>query len=345
MPLLDNLVGDAEVTSLFADDARLDALIAVEAALARASGTTGLIPQEAASRIVELCRDFTPDRARLAEGLARDGVEIPDLIRQLRLAVGEPHAVHAHFGATSQDIIDTAQALAFARLFDLLDARLETLITHLDDWARREGDLPLMAHTRMQRALPFTAAAKLATWTQPLRRHRARLADLRAHALTVQLGGPVGTADSFRGHAPAIIAAMADELGLAATTAWHSERDRIADIGHILARITGSLGKMGQDIGMMAQNEVGEIVLSGGGGSSVMGHKNNPVSAEVLVALARHAAGLQGTLLQAMVHESERSGAAWTLEWMVLPPLAQSTGAALRHALRLIEGARFVAMK
>jgi len=281
---------------------------------------------------------------KLAEGISRDGVEVPELVRQIRAAVDQRDSDSVHAGATSQDIVDTARSVTFSRVFEIIDIRLSSLIAKLDDWQRREGDLPLMAHTRMQRALPFTAGAKLSTWIEPLRRHRMRLADVRTYSLTVQLGGPIGTGDSFKGHAPAIIAAMAKELGIAPAASWHSERDRVTEIGHILAQIAGSLGKMGQDIGMMSQNEVNEIALSGGGSSSAMAHKNNPVSAEVLVALARYTAGLQGTLLHSLVHEGERSGAAWTLEWMVLPSLAETTGAALRHATRLIDGARFVPM-
>ena len=342
--LVSGLVGDDEVAALFGDDVHLAALLSVESALARAEAACGLIAAEAAERIVEVCRSLVLDRDSLHHGTVKDGVVIPDLVRQLRAAIGEPHAGAAHLGATSQDILDTALALQLKALFDLIDRRLAHVLTLLDDWAAREGEVVLMAHTRLQRALPFTARDKLATWAEPLRRHRERLAATRRSALTVQIGGPVGTGDSFRGHAPAIIAAMADELGLSAAPAWHAERDRIADVGHLLAQIAGSLGKIGQDVGMMAQNEVGEIRLAGGGKSSAMAHKNNPVGAEVLVALARFSAGLQGTLLQALVHESERSGAAWTLEWMVLPPLAETAGAALRHGARLVDGARFVPM-
>jgi len=340
--LLDALTGDAEIAGCFSDASTLKALLDVEIALAAAEAEVGLISQEASSRVARVCRDFTPDEAALREGMARDGVAIPDLVRQLREAIGEPHAKAVHLGATSQDIIDTALALQLKAVFGMLDGRLRALIARLDHLSEEQGDLPLMAHTRMQRALPFTVRDKIATWAEPLRRHRERLVATQSSALTIQLGGPVGNGDSYQGQAVQITQAMARQLGLAAAAPWHTERDRIADIGHLFALISGTLGKIGQDVALMAQNEVAEIVLAGGGSSSVMSHKNNPVAAEVLVALARFNAGLNGTLGQAMVHESERSGAAWTLEWMVLPQMAITAGASLRLAAKLIDGARFV---
>ena len=136
-------------------------------------------------------------------------------------------------------------------------------------------------------------------------------------------------------------AALAERLGLADHEPWHSDRTPILDIAHAFVLLSGTLGKIGQDVALMAQNEIATIRLAGGGGSSAMAHKQNPVGAEVLVALARLNAGLLGTLSQSMVHENERSGAAWTLEWILLPQIAEATGAGLTLADMLLTGARF----
>ncbi|MGO4525417.1 3-carboxy-cis,cis-muconate cycloisomerase [Microvirga sp. 2MCAF35] len=341
-PVLQALVGDEEVGAFFSDAAELAAMLRVEAALAEAEAKVGLIDQEAARRIAEACRTFQADWSKLAEGLARDGVIVPDFVRQLRAAVGEPHAQSVHLGATSQDVIDTALILRLKDVIEILGQRLDTLIHGLDALKRRDGAIRLMAHTRMQQALPFTAADKIDTWVQPLERHRESLQGLAPRLLVVQLGGPIGTRGELKGQGDAVADAMAAVLELGLAPSWHSQRDRIGEFGSFLSLLTGTLGKIGQDIALMAQNEVAEVRLATGGGSSAMPHKSNPVPAEVLVTLARFNAGMLGTLHQALVHEGERSGAAWTLEWMVLPQMIVSAAAALGKAQALAATMSFV---
>jgi 3-carboxy-cis,cis-muconate cycloisomerase len=344
-PVLQALVGDEEVGASFSNEAELAAMLRVEAALAEAEAKAGLIDKEAARRIAEICGSFQADWARLAEGLARDGVIVPDFIKQLRAAVGEPHGKSVHLGATSQDIIDTALILRLKSVIGILGHRLDTLIHTLDGLKRRDGSVRLMAHTRMQQALPFTVADKIHTWIQPLERHREALQSLTPRLLVLQLGGPVGTRAELKGHGDEVADTMAEILGLGHAPSWHSQRDRIGEFGAFLSLLTGTLGKIGQDIALMAQNEVGEVRLATGGGSSAMPHKSNPVPAEVLVTLARFNAGMLGTLHQALVHEGERSGAAWTLEWMVLPQMVVSSAAALSRAQGIIESMSFAPSK
>jgi 3-carboxy-cis,cis-muconate cycloisomerase len=344
-PLLQALVGDEEVEAFFSDAAELAAMLRTEAALAEAQAAAGLIDGEAARRIGDACRVFQPDWAGLAEGLARDGVVVPELVKQLRAATGEPHGKSVHLGATSQDVIDTALVLRLKDVLAIVEDRLDALIASLRDLQTRDGAAPLMAHTRMQQALPFTAADKIETWIQPLERQRQGLRDLAPRLLAIQLGGPIGTRAELKGRGDAVAAAMAEILGLGSAPSWHSQRDRIGELAAFLSLLSGTLGKIGQDIVLMAQNEVGEVRLAAGGGSSAMPHKSNPVPAEVLVALARFNAGLLGTLHQALVHENERSGAAWTLEWLVLPRMAVSTAAGLSKALALAGGVSFAPAK
>ncbi|WP_279482975.1 3-carboxy-cis,cis-muconate cycloisomerase [Aureimonas sp. SK2] len=337
--LLDALTGDPEIAAFFAPEAEIAALLRVEAALAEAQAALGTIEAAAAERIGAAARDVRPDEAALRRGLARDGVVIPELVRQLRAAAGEA-GPSVHLGATSQDVIDTALMLRLRDLLLRLGARADTVLAEIARLDAQEGTTPLMAQTRMQAALPFTAADKLATWARPLQSHRRRLAEL-ARTLPVQLGGPIGHGGSFGPSYEALRADLAARLGLRDAPLWQSDRTPILDIAHALALLSGTLGKIGQDVALMAQNEVGAVKLSGGGGSSAMAHKQNPVGAEVLVALARFNAGILGTLSQAMVHENERSGAAWTLEWMVLPQMAETAGRALSLAADLLRGARF----
>jgi 3-carboxy-cis,cis-muconate cycloisomerase len=344
-PILQALVGDDEVGALFSNEAELSALLRAEVALAQAEAQSGLISADAAKEIAGACGSFQPDWAGLAAGLAQDGVIVPALVKQLRAAVGDAHAKAVHLGATSQDIIDTALMLRLKDVVAIYRSRLDVLTQTLRSLKDREGTTRLMAHTRMQQALPFTAADKIDTWLQPLERHREALEALAPRVLVVQLGGPVGTRVELKGHGDAIADAMADILDLGTARSWHSQRDRIGEFAAFLSLLSGTLGKIGQDVALMAQNEVGEVRLATGGGSSAMPHKSNPVPAEVLVTLARFNAGLLGSLHQALVHENERSGAAWTLEWMVLPQMAIGTAASLRSAQTLISGMSFSASR
>jgi 3-carboxy-cis,cis-muconate cycloisomerase len=340
MTLLSALAGDAEIEALLSDEAQLAAMLAVEKALAGASADIGWISDAAAAAVANACDGFTPDWPGLEAGMAQDGVVVPALVRQLRATIAEPHGAALHKGATSQDITDTALMLQLAGVFDVYEARLTALLSRLDDLAADSGGKALMAHTRMQVALPTTWGAKLMSWAEPLRRHRQALAMMRRSLLVVQLGGPVGDRGSFDGHGDALAAAMAKRLDLGLASPWQATRDPVVALGNLLALISGSLGKLGMDVTLLAQNEIAAISLEGGGGSSAMAHKSNPVNAEVLVALARANAGLSGILAQALVHENERSGAAWTLEWLILPQMLVHAGASLRLAQKLIDQLR-----
>ncbi len=266
--------------------------------------------------------------------VSHDGVVAPELVRQLRAAVGEPHASHVHFGATSQDVIDTSLMLRLKPVLATIDSRLGVFIDVLKGLDERLGRNHLMAHTRMQAAIDITVADRIESWRAPLLRHRERLDELRRSGLAVQFGGAAGTLEKLGDKAQAVRAALAARLDLKDAPQWHSQRDRIVEIANGLSLMTGSLGKFGQDIALMAQAG-DEIELAGGGGSSAMPHKQNPVAAETLVALARFNAAQVAGMHHALVHEQERSGAAWTLEWMLLPQMVCATAASLRLAVEL----------
>lgn len=330
--LLSALTGDPEIASLFSDRARLARLLAVEAALARAQGAAGEIPPADAEAIARLCSTIEIDRDALAIGLARDGVPIPELVRQLKAKAGIALAGSIHKGATSQDIVDTATALLARDINTRLGARLGGLLARLERIWERFGGQPLMAMTRMQDALPISVADKIASWKHPLEALLGKIAATPSGPLPLQLGGPVGNRASFAGMGDEIARLMAIDLGLGEHAPWHSDRRPVTRYGAFLAEIAGAVGKIGQDVMLLAHTRLGDVVIAGAGGSSAMAHKANPVQAELLVALARHAIGLAGTLQHALLHENERSGSAWTLEWLILPSLAEAVGGSTRIA-------------
>jgi 3-carboxy-cis,cis-muconate cycloisomerase len=335
-PFLSGLVGDEEMAALLGVESEITAMLQFEKALAETEASMDIVPAEAADAIGRALENFHPDMLALREGTARDGVVVPELVRQIREAVGAPHSQQVHFGATSQDVIDTALVLRASACLDLLGSRLNALVSAFAGLAHRFGDRPLTAFTRMQPAMPIRTADRIHSWRAPLLRHLDRLTAVHRSIGVVQLGGATGTLDSFGDKGAAVRAALAAQLGLADAPQWHTQRDRVAELANWLSFLTGTLGKFGQDIALLAQTG-DEIELAGGGSSSVMAHKCNPVAAEALVTLARYNAVVLSGMHHALVHEQERSGAAWMLEWMILPQMLMAAGASTRLAIALIE--------
>ncbi|WP_142846477.1 3-carboxy-cis,cis-muconate cycloisomerase [Telmatospirillum sp. J64-1] len=333
------LFSDPDVAPLLDEDAQIQAMLRVEAALARAEGLCGVIPAEAAEKIAAVAETLTLDPRDLAVGTARDGVPVPALVERLRQAVGGEAARYVHWGATSQDIVDTALVLNLRDSVAIIDGRLEDLAQRLAGLVAEHRATPLAARTRMQQATPTSFGLKLAGWLAPLLRHRDRLGELRGRVFTLSFGGASGNLAALGGDALAVEAALAEELGLAtALLPWHVQRDGIMELAGWLALVTGSLGKIGTDMVLLSQSEVGEVRLAAAGGSSTMPNKTNPVGPEALIALARHNATQIGAIHQAALQEHERGGPGWQLEWMVLPSMAVAAAASLRHGQTLFEG-------
>ena len=332
------LLGDQAVAGQFADAAHLRAMLDVEAALARAQGRLGIVPAEAAAAIDKAARELVLDPADFSGPTYEAGLPVIALVAKLRDAVGGDAAQYVHWGATSQDILDTGLVLQCRAVLHDLAGRLDTVVGELAALARAHRDTLIVGRTRSQQATPITFGLKAANWLAPLVRHRQRLTQMRPRVLVVQLGGAAGTLAAYGDKGPDLIAALAQELDLGAPAApWHAGRDGFAELASWLSLITGSLGKMGQDLVLLSQSEVGEVGFGGGGGSSTMPQKQNPVLAETLVTLARHNAGLLGTSHDAMVHGHERDGSAWASEWLTLPQMAVAAGAALAHAVSILE--------
>ena len=336
-PWLAGLLGDDHLASQFGPEADHEEMVYFEEALAIAEGAEGVIPQASADYIANHIGGFGADVDLLAKAAARDGVVVPEFVRQLREFIGEPHSRYVHLGATSQDVIDTSLILRLRPVLTEFQHRIEAVVTTLAQLDRQFGARTLIGRTRMQDALSIRAADRIASWRAPLQRDLDRLAELSPRLLVLQFGGAVGTLDQLSDKAQAVAARMAERLELRLPDrSWHNQRDGLVEFAGWLALVSGSLGKMGADIGLMAQTHVGEIALGGGGTSSAMPHKQNPIGAEILVALARFTAPLAGGMQQAMVHEQERSGAAWTLEWLLLPQMTMATAASLRTAATLL---------
>ncbi len=340
-PFLSGLLGDEEMSALLGVEAELAAMLRFERTLAEVEVTLGIIPAGAAKVIESALSSFKPDLHALKRGVAHDGVVVPELVDQIKRIVGHPQSEYVHFGATSQDVIDTAMVLRVSPCLDLLEGRLRGFATTLDDIENRFGGRRVMGRTRMQAAMPISVADRVESWRAPVLRHLERLTSLRNSILVIQFGGATGTLEKLGGGAKNVRADLAKSLGLGDAEQWHSQRDRIVEFANWLSIMTGTLGKLGQDIALMAQNG-DEIELAGGGKSSAMPHKHNPIDAEVLIALARFNATQLSGMHQALVHEQERSGAAWTLEWMIMPQMLMATGASTLTAERLLRNVRSI---
>jgi 3-carboxy-cis,cis-muconate cycloisomerase len=337
-PLFGGLLSDRELAAIFSDARLVAEMVAAERALARCEGRLGVIPAAHAAAIDAALAQVSLDPATLAAGTAADGAPVPALVAALRAAVGGEAAGFVHWGATSQDILDTATVLQLAAALPVLEARLEAAIRALAALADRHRATVMIGRTRGQQAAPTTFGLRAASWLAPLVRHRRRLHELRPRVLVASLGGAVGNLGALGGRGPEVAAAFAAELGLAEPAMpWHAQRDGLAEAGAWAGFVTGSLGRIAQDVILLAQNEVGELRLRGAGGSSTMPNKANPVAAEAVLALARAAPALVGQLGQALVHAQERDGAAWTQEWLALPQLVVGAGAALARTLALLE--------
>ena len=330
-----HLFRGAAAARFFSVGAEREALLAGAAGRAEMQAAAGLIPADSAARIGAMLRAARPDIETLARGVARDGVIMPALLGLLRPLLDSGDRPFLHFGATSQDAIDSGLMLrlkaALSELGPAID-RIEHALARLED---RFGPRRLMGYTRMQPALPITVAHRLTAWCDPLSRLETGISRHLERDCVIQLGGAVGDLAAYGDRGPALRAALAKRLGLADAQAWHATRDRIAALGATLALVSGACAKIGTDLGLMARDGR-EAVFRSGGASSAMPHKQNPVAAELLVTLGHYAAAQSGLLQQSMISEMERSGAAWSLEWMVLPSLVASAFASTELTLSLL---------
>jgi 3-carboxy-cis,cis-muconate cycloisomerase len=345
MTLNDELFSYNAMETVLCDESRVKGMLQFEAALAIAEARTGVIPEGAAQKIAEQCWSAEFDLAAIAKEAALAGnIAIP-LIKMLTEAVArqDQDAVRfVHWGATSQDAIDTGFVLQIRDALALVEKDLAALSETLVELTNKHRATVMVARTWMQQALPTTFGFVVAGWLDALMRQRRRLSEIRPRVLTLQFGGAVGTLAALRGDGPEIARALAGELRLTLPVVpWHAHRDRMAELAAFFGVLTGTLGKIARDISLHSQTEAGELIEpegEGRGGSSTMPHKRNPVTCSVVLAAAARVPGLVGTMLSTMPQESQRGLGGWQAEWETLPHIVRLAGGALHHLTEMMPG-------
>src|SRR5262245_62106270 len=333
--------GAPAMREVFSDAAAVRRWVEVGVALAAAEARAGVIPAEAAEAIRRGARPEAVDLAKLKAEHDLVGYPIVGLVHQLAMQVGEAGR-YVHWGATTQDIMDTATALQIKEALALVDADLAAIDAALASLAAKHRATVMAGRTHLQHALPVTFGYKGAVWLAMIRRHRQRLAELRPRVLVGQLAGAAGTLASLGDKGLAVHDALMDELGLGRPDApWHVARDAFTETVAFLGLVTGSLAKIATDVMLLMQTELAEVFepfVTGRGSSSTMPQKRNPISCELIVAAARIVRGSVGLMLEAMLADHERATGPWHLEWVALPEAFLAASGALRQSRFMLEG-------
>jgi 3-carboxy-cis,cis-muconate cycloisomerase len=321
------------------DRAWLAALLEAERALANAEAIAGAIPAHAAAAITERCRPELFDAGRLAEAGRSSGNPVEPLVRELAEAVGGEAEAFVHWGATSQDIMDSAAMLVTRRALGIALGSLEAAAARCAELAREHRATPMAARTLLQQAVPTTFGLKCAGWLVALLDARAALGRIRRERLAVQLGGAAGTLAALGDGGLEVVRLFARELDLPEPRLpWHADRQRIGELGAALAVAGGAAAKIAGDIVLLSQTEVGEVREGSGGASSTMPQKRNPAASVRAIACARQARGHAAVLLAAVEGEHERSAGAWQSEWAALSGALAGGGGALANAAEALAG-------
>lgn len=333
--------GTPAMRAIWSDEALVARYVEVEVALAQAEARVGVIPGDAAKEIAAKADATKMDLAKLKSETDIVGYPIIGIVHQMAKQCGEAGGF-VHWGATTQDIMDTATVLQLRAALDIVDAELTAVEKALVALAAKHRDTVMAGRTHMQHALPVTFGYKAAVWLSSVRRDKARLAALRPRLLVVQFSGAAGTLASLGDKGLEVQSALADELKLAVPDiTWHAARDGIAEAGSTLAILSGGLAKIATDVMLMMQTEVAEAFepfVKGRGGSSTMPQKRNPISCEMILAIAKAVRSDAGLLLDAMAADHERATGPWHLEWIALPRSFLATAAALYQARFMLEG-------
>jgi 3-carboxy-cis,cis-muconate cycloisomerase len=332
-----DIYSTAEMRAIFEDRQLVQFWLDVEAALAEAEAAAGVIPQAAAGEICRRARAEDIDLERLRTGTNLVGYPILPLVRQLAALCGEEAGRYVHWGATTQDIMDTANVLQLRAALAIIGRDLAALVAALAVLAARYRNAPMAGRTHGQHALPITFGFKVAVWIDELQRHEQRFAQCRPRLLRCEFGGAAGTLASLGNDGWRVHQLLAEQLDLApAAIAWHSARDGFAEFAGLCALLTATLGKMAHEIATLQRTEVGEVeepFVSGKGSSSTMPQKRNPILCEAISGIALLVAGQAASMLGAMRPEHERAMGEWHAEWDILPHTCQLTAAALAHSL------------
>lgn len=336
-----DMFGTPAMRAVFSDEALATRYVEVEVALAQAEAKVGLIPAEAAREIAAKSDPSRIDLAQLKAETDIVGYPIVGIVHQMAKQCGEAGRF-VHWGATTQDIMDTGTVLQLRDALMLIETDLAAVESALAHLAATHRDTVMAGRTHLQHALPVTFGYKAAVWLSMIRRHRQRLAQLRPRALVVQFSGAAGTLASLGADGLKVQAALAAELGLGVPDiTWHVARDNLAEAACLLGLITGSLSKIAVDVMLMMQTEIGEVFepfVQGRGSSSTMPQKRNPISCEMIVALAKTVRNHVSLMLDGMAADHERATGPWHLEWVAVPEMFLASAGALYQARFMLEG-------
>ncbi len=340
-PILGTLYGSDAMRAVFSEAAYFQRMLDTEAALARVQGRLGIIPAEAAAAIEAAAKIENLKTEDLAASARNVGYPVVGLVAGLTKASGEAGG-WTHWGATTQDIMDTATVLQVRDGLNLIEAELNAILDALTAQADKHRNTVMAGRTHLQQALPVTFGLKCAIWAQPFLAHLDRLKQVRSRVEQVEFSGAAGTLASLHDQGIAVMEALAQELGLKAPLApWHVCRDALGETVGFLGLICGTLSKIAFDIILLAQTEVGEVAepyVAGRGQSSTMPQKRNPIASEYILAAARTVQGLVPVMLGAMAQDHERATGPWQAEALVIPQAFTLTHGALLHTRAIAEG-------
>ena len=327
---------------VFSDEARVQYYLDIEAALAKVQGRMGIIPAEAAEEIIAHCHAEQFDMQKLKTATERIGYPVLPVVQQLVGLCRDGLGEWCHWGATTQDITDTATVMQIRAALDLIEADLKAISAALAGLAKKYRDTPMAGRSNLQQATPITFGYKCAVLLAGFQRHLERLRELRPRVLVGEFSGATGTLASLGAEGLAVQEALMAELGLGQPEiAWHTMRDRIAEAGCFLGLVTGTLGKISMDVKLMMQTEVEEVYEpfhEGRGSSSTMPQKRNPIASNYIHACISMVRQHVAALLDAMVEDHERSTGPWEIEWIAVPEIFCLTAGALKHARNIVEG-------
>jgi 3-carboxy-cis,cis-muconate cycloisomerase len=345
VPLIDSLATTEALADLFSDKSVLQAMLNFEIALAIVEAKLGVIPETASKAIATAARIEGFNLAQLSRDALRAGTPTIPFVKALTEIVrskSETAAGFVHWGATSQDVSDTAVIVLLKRAQSLIDADLLRAMQALHALSEKHANTTMLARTLLQPAPPITFGLKAAGWYGAISRGRERLEQAFAEALALQFGGASGTLAALEDRGLAVAQALASELGLACPDApWHAHRDRLAALMCACGVLAGSIGKIARDISLLMQGEVGEAAepaSPGRGGSSTMPHKRNPIGCALCLAAATRAPGLVAIYLFSMSQEHERGMGGLQSEWSTIAAIVQATGMAASSIAEIAEG-------
>ena len=339
---MDASIRSARVDALFAETATISRYLQVEVALAQTEATLGIIPERAAQAIAASATVENIDRERYRQDFATVGFPIVGLVRQLTELVPDGLGEFTHWGATTQDIMDTGMVLSLKEVVAWTEQALDTIVGNLARIADEHSNTLMIGRSQMQHAVPITFGYKAAGWLVALSRHQQRLKELRPRLLQVQFGGAVGTLAALHPEGPAVRQGLAERLDLGEpTVCWHTHRDSLCEVITYFGLLTATLAKIATDIMLMTQTEVAEVhepTTKDRGVSSAMPHKRNPILSQQIIVAARLTRAQVASMLEAMVQDHERGSATWQMEWTIIPVTAAHALSALERTLELVAG-------